>query len=74
LAGRDEPEIRSFDVTYLASDLVAQSFPLNDDRAGLLALIEDRVEGDLLGMGARHSLEGVRISFHFAVFSAAKPC
>jgi hypothetical protein len=48
-------------------------FPLNDDRAELLALIEDRVEGDLLGMGARHSPEGVRISFHFAVFSAAKP-
>jgi hypothetical protein len=73
LAGLDEPEIRSFDVTYLASDLVARSFPLNDDRAGLLALIEDSVEGDLLGMAARRSPEGVWISFRSAALSAVKP-
>ena len=72
-AGLGEPEIRPFDVTYLASDFVARSFPLSDDRAGLLALIEDSVKGDLLGMNARHSPEGVRISFHSAVLSAVKP-
>ena len=41
LAGLGVPTVQRFDVPYLASDLIARSFPANDDRAGLLALIED---------------------------------
>ena len=50
-----------FEVAYHAADLVAQSFPVADDRAGLLALIEDSVAGDRLGMRACREADGVRI-------------
>jgi SAM-dependent methyltransferase len=51
--GLGDPEVQRFDISYLASDLVARSFPVNDDRAGLLAMIESTVEGDKMDVGAR---------------------
>lgn len=68
-----EPNVRIFQVSYLAADLVRKSFPEGDDRRGLLALIESSVEGDALGMGARMSAAGVRIAYRSAVVSAVKP-
>jgi ubiquinone/menaquinone biosynthesis C-methylase UbiE len=67
-----EPRVATFQVPYLANDLVKASFPEGDDRTGLLALIEDSVERDSLGMGARRGAEGVRIAYHSAVLSAVK--
>ena len=67
-----EPEARMFQVSYLAADLVKASFPENDDRSGLLALIEGSVENDSLGMDARRSAEGVRIAYLSVVLSAVK--
>ncbi len=71
--GLGDPEIVRFDVPYLAPDFVARSFPLNDDRPGLLAMIEASVEGDTMDLGARRTPEGVRFVFRSAVLSAAKP-
>ncbi len=71
-AGLGEPSIRMFEVPYLAADLVRASFPKGDDRAGLLELIEKSVDGDLLGMGARRSADGVRIAYPTAVLGAVK--
>ena len=51
--GLGDPEIVRFEVPFLAPDFVARSFPLNDDRAGLLAMIEASVDGDTMHLGAR---------------------
>jgi SAM-dependent methyltransferase len=72
-AGLGDPRVQRFDVSYLASDLVARSFPLNDDRDGLLAMIESTVDGDKMDVGAHWTREGVRFAFRSAVFSAVKP-
>ena len=71
--GFGDPEIVRFEVPYLAPDFAARSFPLNDDRAGLLAMIEASVDGDTMDLGARMTPEGVRFVFRSAVLSAVKP-
>lgn len=71
--GLGDPEIQRFDVSYLAPDFVARSFPLNDDRAGLLAMIEASVDSDTMGLGAHWTPQGVKFSFRSAVLSAVKP-
>jgi SAM-dependent methyltransferase len=68
-----DPHVQRFDLFYLASDLVARSFPVNGDRAGLLAMIEATVEGDKMGAGAHWTPEGVKFAFRSAVLSAVKP-
>lgn len=72
-AGLGEPETRMFQVPFLAADLVAASFPVNDDRSGVLALIESSVEGDTLGLRAQRTVEGVRVSYQAVVLRAIKP-
>ncbi len=71
-AGLGEPVVRPFQIPYWAADLVQGSFPEGGDRAGLLALIEDSVENDTLGMGARRTAKGTRIAYPSAVLSAVK--
>jgi ubiquinone/menaquinone biosynthesis C-methylase UbiE len=71
--GLGEPAVQRFDVPYLAPDFVARSFPLDDDRAGLLAMIEASVEGDTMDAGAHRTPEGVRFCFRAAVLGATKP-
>ncbi len=71
--GLGAPEIQRFEVSYLAPEFVARSFPLNDDRAGLLAMIEASVDGDTMDLSACRSPEGVRFAFRSAVLSAVKP-
>jgi hypothetical protein len=65
--------VQRFDLSYLASDLVARSFPVDDDRAGLLAMIKSTVEGDKMDVGAHWMPEGVRFAFRSGVLSAMKP-
>jgi SAM-dependent methyltransferase len=72
-AGLGDPKVQRFDVSYLASDLVARSFPVDNDRAGLLAMIESTVAGDKMDVGAHWTPEGVRFAFRSAVLSAVKP-
>lgn len=69
-AGLGEPEVRLFQVSYLAADLVRGSFPEGDDRDALLALIEASAEGDTLGMRATRTNDGVCVAYPSAVLSA----
>ena len=71
--GLGDPQIQRFDVSYLASDFVARSFPLNDDRPSLLAMIEASIDGDTMDTGAHWTPQGVRFAFRSAVLSAVKP-
>ena len=65
-----QPEVRLFQVSYLAADLVHGSFPEGDDRDALLALIEASVDGDTLGMGATRTNDRVRVAYPSVVLSA----
>ncbi len=67
-----EPTMTGFQVSQLAHDLVARSFPAHGDRAGLLKLIEQSVDGDLLGMNAHRETDGVHITFQAFVLTATK--
>ena len=67
-----EPAVRTFQLSYLATDLVRGSFPQDNDRTGLLALIEGSIDGDTLGMRARITSDGVSVAYRSAVLSAAK--
>jgi SAM-dependent methyltransferase len=71
-ASLGSPELTRFQVPYLAHKLVAGSFPARDDRAGLLRVIEDSVDGDLLGMNARSESDGVHIAYQAVILSVAK--
>ncbi len=71
-AGLGVPTIAHFQVPYLAHEFVASAFPANEDRAGLLRLIEDSVHTDALGMKARRDADGVHIAFQAVVLSAIK--
>jgi ubiquinone/menaquinone biosynthesis C-methylase UbiE len=71
--GLPEPTLTRFQVSQLAHDLVARSFPARGDRAGLLKLIDESVEGDLLGMNARRESDGVHIAFQAVVLTTTKP-
>lgn len=69
-AGLGAPAVRRFHVTYNAAKLVEGSFPEGGDRAGLLRLIEDSVDGDRLGMNATRTPDGVEVSYPSVVLSA----
>jgi len=71
-ANLGSPGMARFQVPYLARKLVAGSFPARDNRAGLLKVIEDSVNGDLLGMNARSEYDGVHIAFQAVILSVAK--
>lgn len=61
-----------FRVPYRAADMVAASFPADDDRAALLAAIEASVEDNRLGMHARREADGVVVSYSAVVLCAMK--
>ncbi|MBX9606448.1 MAG: methyltransferase domain-containing protein [Gammaproteobacteria bacterium] len=72
-AGLGTPRVTRFRVPYRAVDLVAGSFPRNDDRAGLLALLEDSVAGDKLAMQARRAGGEVWLSYAGVALVATCP-
>jgi ubiquinone/menaquinone biosynthesis C-methylase UbiE len=69
--GLSAPAIRSFRVAYAIEELVAKSFPVNDDRATLRRMIEELVASDALEVGTKPG--DPRFIFPVAVLSAAKP-
>ncbi len=71
-AGLPTPSLSRFQVRYLAHEFVARAFPARNDRAGLLQLIERSVDGDLLGMNAHRSPEGIYIAFQCVVLTSEK--
>lgn len=70
-AGLSAPAMQPFHVTYAIEELVATSFPVNDDRAGLRRMIEDLVATDALEVGTKPG--GRNFIFPVAVLSAIKP-
>jgi len=65
------PVMQPFHVTYAIDELVATSFPVNDDRATLRRMIEDLVATDGLEVGTMPG--GPNFIFPVAVLSAIKP-
>ena len=72
-AGLGAPRETLFRVPSRASTMVASSFPAHDDRAGLLALLEDSVAEDRLAMHARREGAEVMLNYSAAVLCAVKP-
>ena len=66
------PSAQFYRVPYEAEAFVARSFPLNDDRAGLLAVLTDAVDGDKLGMGSRIEAGRVLFAFNAVILAAQK--
>jgi len=71
-AGLPEPEERFYGVPAERDRLIAMSFPAGDDRARLRAMIDGSVEGDAMGVGARHEDCTVRFEYPAVVLVAAK--
>jgi SAM-dependent methyltransferase len=71
VAGLSTPAIQPFHVTYAIGELVASSFPVNEDRAKLRYMIEELVATDALDVGTKPG--GPHFIFPVAVFSATKP-
>jgi len=70
-AGLSAPTVEPFQVAYAIEELVATSFPVNDDRVTLRCMIEDLVATDTLEVGTKPG--GTRFIFPVAVLSATKP-
>jgi ubiquinone/menaquinone biosynthesis C-methylase UbiE len=67
-----EPTARFYQVPAERDRLVAMSFPANDDRAGLRAMIDASVEGDTMGVHARRDGDTVRFEYPAVVLVAVK--
>ena len=65
------PTIAPFQVAYAIDELVATSFPVNDDRVALRRMIDDLVAEDTLEVGTRPG--GSRFIFPVVVLSVTKP-
>jgi SAM-dependent methyltransferase len=70
-AGLSAPPIRPFHVTYAIEELVAKSFPMDDDRVTLRHMIEELVATDALEVGTKPG--GAHFIFPVAVLAATKP-
>lgn len=70
-AGLSRPTTQPFHVTYAIEELVATSFPVNDDRATLRRMIEELVATDALEVGTKPG--GSHFIFPVVVLSATKP-
>ncbi|HEY1505537.1 MAG TPA: methyltransferase domain-containing protein [Stellaceae bacterium] len=66
-----QPVIEPFQVTYAIDELVATSFPVDNDHATLKRMIEDLVARDALEVGTKPG--GTHFIFPVAVLSATKP-
>jgi SAM-dependent methyltransferase len=70
-AGLPAPAIQPFHVTYAIEELVAKSFPVDDDRVTLKRMIDALVANDALDVGTKPG--GPNFIFPVAVLSATKP-
>ena len=69
--GLSAPSIQPFHVTYAIEELVATSFPVDDDRVTLRRMIDDLVATDALEVGTKPG--GSHFIFPVAVLAATKP-
>jgi ubiquinone/menaquinone biosynthesis C-methylase UbiE len=71
-AGLPEPEARFFAVPVEREAVIARSFPVGDDRAGLRATLDAAVEDDAMGVGARRDGATMRFEYRSVVLTARK--
>jgi ubiquinone/menaquinone biosynthesis C-methylase UbiE len=71
VAGLPQPSLTAFPVTYEIEQLIAKSFPVNDDRVTLRRMIDDLVATDALNVGTKPG--GTRFIYPAAVLSVTKP-
>ena len=67
------PAARHFQIRYEREALIAKSFPVDDDRAGLRRMIDDSVAGDRMDMAARREGDRVEIGYPSVILVAVKP-
>lgn len=72
-AGLHAVQIHPFQIPYMAVDLVNGSFPDDGSREELMAMLEDSVAADTMGLHAERTADGLRISYQAAVLCAVKP-
>ena len=71
-AGLSRPAARFYGVPAELERLVAMSYPADDDRARLRAMIEASVDGDTMGVGARRHGDTVRFAYPAVVLVTTK--
>jgi ubiquinone/menaquinone biosynthesis C-methylase UbiE len=72
-AGLPAPRASFYQVVAERERLIAGSFPANDDRALLRRMIDEAVDGDTMGMGARRKGETVTLAYRAAILAVTKP-
>jgi ubiquinone/menaquinone biosynthesis C-methylase UbiE len=72
-AGLPEPSMRTYQVPAERERLIAASFPDGDDRQLLRRMIDESVEGDTMGVGARRSGDSVTFAYPAVILVASKP-
>jgi SAM-dependent methyltransferase len=71
-AGLPEPTARFYQVPAERDRLLAASFPANDDRALLRAMIDRSVNGDTMGVNSRRDGDTVRFDYPAVILAAVK--
>jgi len=71
-AGLPAPETRFYQLPVERDRLIARSFPEDDDRAGLSAMLDAAVDGDPMGARARRVGETMWFEYSAAVLVAVK--
>jgi SAM-dependent methyltransferase len=71
-AGLREPTARFYQVPAERDRLLAASFPANDDRALLRAMIDRSVNGDTMGVNARRDGDTARFDYPAVILVAVK--
>jgi SAM-dependent methyltransferase len=71
-AGLPVPETRFYQLPVERERLIARSFPANDDRAGLGAMLDAAVDGDPMGARARRDGATMWFEYSAAVLVAVK--
>ena len=70
--GLPKPTERFYGVPAELERFLAMAYPVNDDRAGLRAMLEAAVDGDAMGVGARREDGTVRFEYPAVVLMAVK--
>ena len=72
-AGLPTPSANTYQLPAERERLIAMSFPVDDDRAQLRAMIDASVEGDGMGLGSRREGDTVHLSYPSVILVAVKP-
>ena len=71
-AGLPAPEMHTYQVPVERERLIVASFPVNDDRAALRAMLDAAVDGDSMGVNARRDGNTMRFDYPAVVLVADK--